>query len=161
MAKQGIKTVKDFTDHCRLVEDKFWGKRFRVYKRWKDAINEEYRKTGCISTFLGFQFVGYMTRNECTNYQTQGTAFHMLLWTLIEVEKVAAEEDWESYIIGQIHDDIIHDYEEEELDHIIETINYIGTEKIKEMFPWISVPLEIEHEISGIDGNWAEMEEYV
>jgi len=94
---------------------------------------------------------------ECTNYQTQGTAFHMLLWTLIEVEKIAVEENWLSYIIGQIHDDMIHDYEEKELDHIIETINYVGTEKIKEMFPWISVPLKIEHEISGIDGNWAEM----
>jgi len=160
MAKQGIKTVTDFIAHCKTVEDKFWGKRFRVYKKWKDAINEEYQKTGCISTFLGFQFTGYMTRNECTNYQTQGTAFHMLLWTLIEVEKIAVEENWLSYIIGQIHDDMIHDYEEKELDHIIETINYVGTEKIKEMFPWISVPLEIEHEISGIDGNWAEMKSY-
>ena len=101
-----------------------------------------------------------MTRNECTNYQTQGTAFHMLLWSLIEVEKIAADEDWVSMIIGQIHDDMIHDYEEDELPHIIETINYVGTEKIKEMFPWISVPLEIEHEISGIDGNWSEMTEY-
>jgi uracil-DNA glycosylase family 4 len=160
MAKQGIKTVADFVGHCKTVEDKFWGKRFRVYKKWKDAINEEYRKNGYISTYLGFQFTGYMTRNECTNYQTQGTAFHMLLWTLIEVEKVAAEEDWESYIIGQINDDMIHDYVDEELNHIVETINYVGTEKIKEMFPWISVPLEIEHEISGIDGNWAEMKEY-
>jgi len=160
MAKQGIKTVVDFINHCKEVEDKFWGKRFRVYKKWKDAINEEYRKKGYISTYLGFQFVGYMTRNECTNYQTQGTAFHMLLWTLIEVEKIAVEENWLSYIIGQIHDDMIHDYEPKELDHIIETINYIGTVKIKEMFPWISVPLEIEHEISGIDGNWAEMTEY-
>jgi len=160
MRKQGIKTVEEFTEHCKKVEQKFWGRRFKVYKKWKDAINEEYRKNGYISSFLGFQYVGYMTRNECTNYQTQGTAFHMLLWSLIEVEKIAADEDWVSMIIGQIHDDMIHDYEEDELPHIIETINYVGTEKIKEMFPWISVPLEIEHEISGIDGNWSEMTEY-
>ena len=160
MAKQGIRTVTDFIAHCKIVEYKFWGQRFRVYKKWKDAINEEYRKTGCISTFLGFQFTGYMTRNECTNYQTQGTAFHTLLWTLIEVEKIAASEDWESFIIGQIHDDMIHDYVEDELPTIVKAINYVGTEQIKEICPWISVPLEIEHEISGIDGNWAEMTEY-
>ena len=160
LSKAGIKNVQAFTDHCKKVEQKFWGRRFKVYKKWKEAINEEYRKHGFISSYLGFQFTGYMTRNECTNYQTQGTAFHMLLWSLIEVEKIAAEEEWESMIIGQIHDDMIHDYDEEELPHIIETINYVGTEKIKEMFPWIIVPLEIEHEISGIDGNWAEMTEY-
>lgn len=160
MAKQGINTVEAFTEHCKKVEQKFWGRRFKVYKKWKDAINEEYRKNGYISTYLGFQFTGYMTRNECTNYQTQGTAFHMLLWTLIHIERIAAERDWQSIIIGQIHDDMIHDYVEEELDEIVETINYVGTVQIKERFPWITVPLEIEHEISGIDGNWSEMEEY-
>jgi len=160
MSKQGIRTLDAFVEHCKGVEQKFWGQRFKVYKKWKDAINEEYRKNGYISSYLGFQYVGYMTRNECTNYQTQGTAFHMLLWTLIEVEKIAAEEDWESMIIGQIHDDMIHDYAENELPHIVETINYVGTELIREQFPWITVPLEIEHEISGINGNWAEMTEY-
>lgn len=160
LARKGIKNVEAFTNHCKKVENKFWGERFRTYKRWKDKINEEYRKNGFIKTYLGFQFVGYMTRNECTNYQTQGTAFHMLLWTLMAVEEIAEEENWESFIIGQIHDDMLHDYVPSELDHIVETINYIGTQEIKKCFPWIRVPLKIEHEISGIDGNWADMKEY-
>jgi DNA polymerase-1 len=160
LSKKGIKNVEAFTEHCKKVEQKFWGQRFRVYKKWKEAINKEYRERGYIITYLGFQFVGYMTQNECTNYQTQGTAFHMLMWTLMEMEKIAEDRRWESYIIGQIHDDMIHDYVEEELDEIVEAIDIIGTNLIREQFPWVIIPLKIEHETSGIDGNWAEMEEY-
>ena len=101
-----------------------------------------------------------MGRNECCNYQTQGTAFHCLLWTLLEVEKEMTIQEYESLIVGQIHDDMLTDYIPSELEEIIEIINYFGTEEIRDRHKWITVPLKIDHEISGIDGNWAEMEEY-
>ena len=160
LARKGIQNVQAFTEHCKKVEKKFWGSRFKVYAKWKEDINKEYRKNGFITSYLGFKYQGYMTQNECTNYQTQGTAFHMLLWSLMKVNNHAIDEGWESFLVGQIHDDMIHDYTEEELPQIIETINYYGTEEIRDRFKWIIVPLSIEHEVSGIDGNWAEMEEY-
>jgi hypothetical protein len=42
---------------------------------------------------------------------------------------------------------------------MIETIDYYGTQEIRDRHKWIIIPLKIDHEISGIDGNWAEMEE--
>jgi len=160
MRKKGITDLYQFTEHCKKVEQKFWGERFYTYKKWKNAITKEYQKNGFIETYFGFQYTGYMTRNECCNYQTQGTAFHCLLWTLLEVEKIAEEEKWESIICGQIHDDIFTDYTKNELEDVVDTIDYVGTELIREKHKWIIVPLKIEHEISGINGNWGEMKEY-
>lgn len=159
LVTKGIRDLNSFTAHCKKVEDKFWGSRFRSYKLWKDQINKEYQKKGYLETYFGFQFVGHMTRNECCNYQTQGTAFHCLLWTLMKVEEEIKKNKFKSLLVGQIHDDMMTDYVEDELEEIIDIINYFGTEEIREIHPWIIVPLKIDHEISGIDGNWAEMEE--
>ena len=159
MAKKGIRDLDSFTAHCKKVEGKFWGERFRTYKLWKDQINKEYQRKGYLETYFGFQFTGYMSRNECCNYQTQGTAFHCLLWTLLEVEREIKRKRMRSLLVGQIHDDMMTDYVENELKEIIEIIDYFGTERIREVHPWIIIPLKIDHEISGIDGNWAEMDE--
>jgi len=159
LAKKGIRNLGAFTEHCKKVEQKFWGVRFKTYRKWKDQINEEYQKNGYLETYFGFQFTGYMTKNECNNYQTQGTAFHVLLWTLMEVEKEMVRQKMDSLIVGQIYDDMITDYEDHELEQMIETIDYYGTQEVRDRHKWIIIPLEIDHEISGIDGNWAEMEE--
>jgi len=159
LAKKGIRDLAAFTNHCKTVEDKFWGVRFKTYKRWKEEINKQYQKTGYLETYFGFQFTGFMSRNECNNYQTQGTAFHVLLWTLMEVEKEMFRQKMDSLLVGQIHDDMFTDYEDHELEQMIETIDYYGTEEVRDRHKWITIPLKIDHEISGIDGNWAEMEE--
>lgn len=157
MRRLGIKSLGEFTEHCKDVERIFWDTRFKGYKKWKEDNNALYRKQGYLETLLGFIFSGPMSFNEVCNYQIQGTAFHLLLWTLIEIMKVAREEKWKSKIIGQIHDSMLNDCVPEEEEHIIKTINYIGTEKIREVFPWIIVPLSIDHEVSPVNGTWYDM----
>jgi hypothetical protein len=64
----------------------------------------------------------------------------------------------DTYLIGQIHDSMLPDYsddEEKELDYAI--WNY-GTQKIREYWDWIIIPLSIDKSRSGINGSWAEME---
>ena len=64
-----------------------------------------------------------------------------------------------SFLIGQIHDAILRDYhpdDEEYLDHLI--WDY-GTQKIREYWDWIIVPLTIEKETSEINGSWADMKD--
>ena len=154
-----IISFQAFETHCRKAENIFWNDRFPVYKKWKEEICKQYVKYGFIETYLGFEFLGYMTRNECTNYPIQGTAFHCLLWTLINIELKALQYNWQSELIGQIHDEMINDTEPEELDLVVSTIDQVGTKDIKAEFPWINVNLKIEHEASPIDGNWYELEE--
>ncbi len=161
MFQLGIKNLDEFTEHCEAIEDKFWNERFVVYKKWKYSIQKEFQKNNCIENKFGFRFTGNLSFNDISNYPIQSTAFHCLLWTLIKLMKLAKEEKWKSKIIGQIHDSSIIDTFPPELDYVIGKINQIGTKDIVKENPWINVPLEIEHEITPIDGNWCEKEEYV
>ncbi|MDY6958350.1 MAG: DNA polymerase [Halobacteriota archaeon] len=161
--KQPIKTFSQFVNHCERIEKKFWNERFKVYARWKKEINQLYRKQGFIETYLGFQFRGYIKQNEVTNYQTQGTAFHILLWTLIRVAKEIRKRKLRTKIIGQIHDSMLFDLYPPERDQIVEIVNYYGTVKSRETFDWIKVPLKIDHEITPVDCPWKDkmdLEEY-
>lgn len=161
MFADGIRTLEDFESHCKTVENKFWQERFKIYNQWKMDIQFLYRKQGYIETFFGFRFNNYMSRNECTNYPAQGTAFHVLLWTLINVHNQFRREGMLAKIIGQIHDSMLVDHPPNETDRVIEIIDYWGTEKIREMFKWIIIPLKIEHEVTEIDGSWYEKKEIV
>jgi len=158
---KGIKTLEDFEEHCKEVEKIFWYQRFNGYRIWKIKINEEYRRKGYIETDMGFRYTGYMDEKQVANYPIQGPAFHCLLWTLKEVGKIAKKEGWKTKAIGQIHDNGLNDLVPEEEKHVIQTIREIGTKKIREVHPWITVPLSIDFKISKIDGNWYDMEDVV
>ena len=99
-----------------------------------------------------------MTFNECTNYPAQGTAFHILLWTLIQVHKEIKKRKMLSKIVGQIHDSMVIDAVPREVKKLIEIIDYWGTVMTRKTFEWISVPLKIDHEIAPINASWYEKE---
>lgn len=159
LKNKGIYKLDDFKDHCQRIEYKFWNDRFPQYRDWKEEINKKYRRDGYIETFLGFQFRGYMGKKEATNYPIQGTAFHLLLWTLIRVTKIIRKMKLITRIIGQIHDSIVFDLYPPEMSTIIHILKDIGEKKIRERFDWIIVPLTLDFEESEIDGNWYQMKE--
>ena len=159
LRKKGIKNLQQFEKHIKAVEDDFWQNRFRVYNKWKQKSISRYQRRGYLDMFTGFRCSGFLDRNQITNYPIQGTAFHCLLWTLIELDQILHEEDFESMIIGQIHDSMLIDVVPEELDDIINMIKYIVEKRLVKHYDWISVPMEIEAEITPIDGSWYEKEE--
>ena len=154
MKMRNIFTLEQFMDHCKMVEKKFWGERFQVYAQWKNTIQRIYRQQGYTETFLGFRFQTYMGKNECTNYQSQGTAFHILLWTLINVQKEIKRKALKSKMMGQIHDSMVVDAVPNEVTKLIKMINYYGTKMTRKAFKWISVPLKIDHELTEVDCSW-------
>ena len=48
----------------------------------------------------------------------------------------------------------------DERNEVVELIDYFGTKEIKKVFDWIIVPLEIEHEITGINESWYDKQEF-
>jgi DNA polymerase I-like protein with 3'-5' exonuclease and polymerase domains len=100
-----------------------------------------------------------MNEREVTNYPVQSTAFHCLLTSLILLNNIAKKEKWRSKIIGQIHDSAIIDLDPAEQDHVFKTCSYIMSEKMRELYPWITVPIPIEIECSGIDEPWSRKKE--
>jgi uracil-DNA glycosylase family 4 len=154
---EGIHSKTDFIEHLRGVEDIFWNQRFKVYKQWKKDINKQYRKRGYVENHFGFRFVGYMTDKETTNYPIQSTAFHILLEALTEVNRIAKHDEWQSYIIGQVHDSIILYIHPDEQNTVLQTCNTIMTEYITNKHDWITVPIDIEFELS--DKSWWDKKE--
>jgi uracil-DNA glycosylase family 4 len=159
LESKGILSIVDFQKHVEKIENRFWNERFEVYKKWKYETFKEYEKKGYVELYTGFKCFGPLKFTEVTNYPIQGSAFHCLLWTLIQVNDKIKAISGRSSIIGQIHDAIVGDIHPEDEKEVDRLINYWGTEKIREHWPWIIVPLKIEKERSEVDGSWDEMKE--
>jgi len=157
--KKGIMDLDDFTAHIEDVEKIFWGERFPQYSAWKRKTYNQYKKTGYVDLYTGFRCYGPMKYTEATNYPIQGSAFHCLLYTLINTQKKIAEISGRSCIIGQIHDAIVADIHPEDEETASAIIEEWGTRRIREEWDWINVPLVIEKEVSPVDGCWADMED--
>jgi DNA polymerase len=153
----GIKNLYDFIEHVKDIEEYFWYDLFPVYSEYKIKTYEEYQKKGHVDFYTGFRCYGPMERNKVINYRIQGTAFHILLWTLIHVMK--RMEDEKSFVIGQIHDAIEADVNPEYEDRLDYLVWLYATQKVKQHWDWINVPLRVEKERSEVNGNWAEMED--
>lgn len=144
-----------FTKHLQEIEKHFWTTRFPVYDKWKEDWYQQYLKDGYFYNKTGFTFQGVMNKKDCINYPVQSSAFHVLLWSLIEGIKAMLTDRWKSRFIGQIHDSIILDVHPSELNQIVKIMRCIMENDVRKRFPWINVPLEIDGEICDVDGAWS------
>ena len=156
LISQGLTSYTVFTKHIQDIEDDFWKNRFPEYAEWKERWWKMYQKHGYIVMHTGFRCSGVMGKNDCVNYPIQGSAFHCLLWSFIESDRVMREEKWDTKIIGQIHDEIILDVHPDELDHVVKTIKRITCVDLPKAWDWIIVPLDVGIEVSPVDASWAE-----
>lgn len=150
-----------FLDHLQAIEDDFWNVRYKTYTKWKDKIWAKYQKTGYVELPTGFRCGEVMSRNEVLNRPIQGAAFHCLLWSFIQIDRISIDENWDTKLVGQIHDEILLDVNNEELENGLgKVVKRVMTQDILEHWPWITVPLEVEADITPIDGSWYEFEYY-
>lgn len=153
---RGIQDFKDFEIHIQNVEKLFWEKRFKSYANWKSHIWDQYKQNGYIRSHIGFVFQPYMKWTECTNYQIQGTAFHCLLYTIINVQAELDKGRFpRSCIIGQIHDSLVCSIHPDEEKGFDEMVKEIGTTQVEKEFSWISIPLTLEKDRGEVDGDWS------
>ena len=146
-----------FMDHVREVERRFWEERFSVYAEWKERWWQKYLKRGYFDLLTGFRESGIYKRNDAINHPVQGSAFHCLLWSLIETVKWTAKKKMRSMVIGQIHDSMLCDVHRTELEEFVEKIIKIATVRLREAWPWIIVPLAVD--VAVAEENWFEKKE--
>ena len=155
-----ITSLDSYTEHVRKVEDDFWNNRFKVYARWKEDNWEEYCRKGYIDLLTGFRCSGVMSKNDVSNYGTQGAAFHCLLWSFIELDALIQRKKLDTKLVGQIHDSIILDVHPDELTHIARAAQRIATKELPTQWDWIIVPLEVEMELCPVDQPWSSKEKF-
>lgn len=160
LISQNLKSFDTFVEHIKEIEHDFWNRRFRVYSRWRKKWVKEYQKKGYFDMYTGFRCSGVMTENETINYPVQGAAFHCLLWSFIEIDKISQEERWKSQLVNQIHDALILDVRPSELEYVMNTIKRVTCIDLPRAWKWINVPLNVEAGLCGVDESWADKKEY-
>jgi len=150
-----------FEKHIKEVEKHFWTKRFPVYTKWKRKWVDKYRRQGWMLTKSGFICQGFMRKNEIINYPVQGSAFHCLLKALIDLQDELIRRGMKSKIVGQIHDSIVADVPDEEIQQFLNLAEWIMTINLRKQWGWIIVPLEAEAEVTPVNGSWFEKAEWV
>lgn len=158
LKSEGIKNLDDMRSHVKSVEKWFWEDQFPVGHEWMNKTIKEYEQKGYIDLLTGFRCYGPMTRNQIINYRVQGTASHCKLWTLNKLSKLIEKKKMNSRIMLEIHDSILPDIDPAEENYLDYQIWLYGTQKIREYWDWLIVPLFLEKKISKLNGNWAEME---
>ena len=160
LAKHGIKTLAKFTTHIQEVERHFWEDRFPVYNQWRKDWYASYLKNGYFDTLTGFRCQGPMRRNECINYPVQGSAFHMLLWSMTQIHKWLVTNGMETKVIAQIHDSIVFNFHPDEVDVVMKKVRKVMCEDVRRHWPWIIVPLDVEWELSPQGKSWNDKEKH-
>jgi DNA polymerase-1 len=160
LISKNIRSLDDFTNHVRKVEDDFWKNRFGKYNEWREQTWKDYCEKGYIDLLTGFRCSGLMNKNNVSNYGTQGAAFHCLLWSFIEINDLIKRKGLDTRLVGQIHDSILLDVNPGELDFIVKSVEQITTRDLPAYWDWIIVPLEIEIEAGGVNESWADKKSF-
>jgi len=149
-----------FEYHLKRIEDHFWNKRFPVYTAWKRRWYEAYKDTGIIPFFTGFVVDSIHSRNDVINYPVQGAAFHCLLWCLIETVKALRKYKMKSVVMAQIHDSMIGDCPDDEVQDYLDITEEIVTVKLTKAFDWLILPIGTEVEVTPAGASWADKSEW-
>lgn len=157
LISKGIKSLDNYIEHVKQVENDFWGTRFKVYNRWKEKWWKQYQRNGYIDLHTGFRCSGIMRKNEVINTPVQGAAFHCLLWCFIRLDEIILKEKLQTKLIGQIHDAIVFDIYPPEKPYIMELIKRVTGQDLVNEWKWINVPMDVEVEMGDIDKSWAEL----
>lgn len=160
LISKGITSLKKFEEHLKKIEKDFWGNRFPEYAQWKERWWSLYKKYGYIDTYVGFRYSGVMDRKQVISYPGQGTAFHCLLWSLIQIDDIIQKEKLDTKIVNQIHDSILFDTNPDELSYIIKIAKDITANKLPEFWKWICVPMSVDLEIAPVDRPWNEKSKF-
>lgn len=143
-----------FERHIKETEDYFWNVMFPVYAKWRRDWHQRYLTHGYFNTLTGFLCQGVYSRNDAVNYPIQGSAFHCLLWSIIQIVKWLRRYKMQSVVVGQIHDSCLIDCHESELEDVLHAANYIMTKALPKHWQWLITPLEVEMDVAAT--NWYE-----
>ncbi len=142
-----------FEHHVQEVEQEFEST-FAVDTAWKKSWWEQYQEEGAFDLLTGFHVEGSYRKNQVINMPVQGAAFHCLLQSLIWLQGWLRKNRMKSLIIGQIHDSVVMDILEEELESVLARAHQIMTEDLPAAWDWLIVPLIVEAEVAPLGKSW-------
>jgi DNA polymerase I-like protein with 3'-5' exonuclease and polymerase domains len=151
-----------YLDHVRRVEQDFWGRRFATYAEWRRGHYEGYLRRGWYQTLTGFTVHGQADKNNVINTPIQGSAFHCLLWSIIELQRwLDRYTDPPALLVGQIHDSVLLDCRVEAVGEVVAKAKAVMTVDMPKAWPWVVVPMSADADVTPPGGSWWEKKAYV
>lgn len=150
-----------FEHHVQCVERDYWGRMFPTYAKWKEDSYVQYRRDGGFSMLTGFRVEGLLDKNKVLNYPIQGVAYHLLLKSIMLLQKRIRKLKMQSLLINQIHDSILGEVPDGEVQTFLTEAKRIMTEEVPAFWEWVCVPLRVEMECSPVGASWFDKEEWV
>lgn len=150
----GLGSLGRLERQVEKAENRFWGQRFKVYDMWRDDIWAFYQKHGYVDMQTGFRCSDISGRNKVINRPIQGSAFHCLLWSLVQMQKWLNKYNMKTKIINQIYDSMILSIVPSERDAVLEQMRYIMETRIREEWKWLIVPMAVDIELAPVGGSW-------
>ena len=83
------------------------------------------------------------------NMPIQGSSADLIKIAMVQIAKVAREENWRSKLLLQVHDELVFDLYLPEKKHVIEVVQ----DRMKNALPSLKVPIVVE---TGLGANWLE-----
>ena len=155
---RGINNFDDMLTHTQKEYDWFWFDLFKYYGNWKEQQWELYKKQGYLDYPTGFRVTVKMTKTQAINTVVQGSAFHVLLNTLIHLQRKFDQYKLKSLIIGQIHDSAVMDIVPNEYQTICDL--YIESQaEVRKEWSWIVYPIAVEADLGEPGASWADLKE--
>ena len=127
---------------ARVVEqvELIFKNRYKQLIQWQLDTKDEYARKGYIESPLGFRFTwgtsGIMSFNNICNSNSQGTAFHRLLWAIPRINREFNNKKLNSLVIGQIHDSLVIDLDYDELPVVKEIVDFYMLENNDKEWDW-------------------------
>lgn len=137
-----------FVTHIKAVEHNFWNVRYPIYNQWRQDWYRAYCQKGFFHTLTGFGWYGVEKRNFVINCPIQGSAFHCLLQSIIDIQAEIEARKMDAEIICEVHDSILAVVHETQLHDFVAMSNEIMTSKLRAKWPWICLDLKTEVEVS-------------
>lgn len=141
-----------------LIDSYF--KQYQGLKKYMDEVVENARKNGFVTTLMGRRrylrdidsrnaVIRSHAERNAINTPIQGTAADMIKIAMINIHQEFLAQQFKSKTILQVHDELVFDAHNDEL----ETIKPIIEEKMKNAIPNLKVPILVE---MGTGQNWLE-----
>lgn len=133
--------------------------RFPGIQTYIDETVKEAKENGYVSTLMGrrryipdinsrnWNVRGFAERTAI-NMPIQGTAADIIKLAMIQIDQFLREQNFQSRMLLQVHDELIFEIHEEETDHLPETLK-----QMMEQAYTLDVPLDVE---IGLADNWLE-----
>jgi uracil-DNA glycosylase family 4 len=150
---------------AEAILKRFYSK-FPKVKDFQEGVKDFVLKHGYYETYFGrkrwFSFAASMSAEErnsqlrqAVNFPIQGTASDLVQDATGRTWKKMREGHYQSLLVGHVHDELLLDVPDSELEKMIELVK---TETETFSFDWVTVPIKVNIKIGA---NWKDSEELV